>query len=137
MLEKNYKIKVIFIVCITFIISSCASSGRPGGGAGASYTPVIDGPKNDKYYIDLAQCRDLASEVESQATSEAIAGAVAGAIVGGLLGAASGVQGNDRNKKLATTTGVYGGLEGAASKFKDAKTVITNCMIGRGHNVLL
>ena len=129
---------IILIIIALFSFTSCMStSGMPGGGTGAAYTPVIDGPKDEKYYVDIGQCRELAANVEAQANQAALSGAVTGAVIGGLFGAATGSQGDDRNKRIATTTGLAGGLGGASQKIQDAKTVIIRCMQGRGYNVLL
>ena len=133
-----FKNSMKIIIFSSLLLSSCMStSGMPGGGSGASYTPVIDGPKDDKYYVDIGQCRELAANVEAQANQAALPGAVTGAGIGGLFGAATGSQGDGRNKKIATTTGLAGGLGGASQKVQDAKTVIIRCMQGRGYNVLL
>lgn len=98
---------------------------------------IVDGKGKDRgsIYNDGEECAGIA-----QATApgeRAAGGAVAGAVIGGLLGAiafrAVGLSGNDGARFGAGVGGVQGAVGGAAHGAHDYRTVLRNCMIGRGH----
>lgn len=126
-------------IAITFTLVGCASNPNAiGTGYGAKYTPVIDGPQDEKYWSNLTECRALASQVQrnraGDAAGQAVAGAVAGALVGGLLGG-RGYR-NETAAFGAKAGALTGGAEGLGSAAQGGKQVVMNCMIGRGFKVL-
>ena len=134
---RSIKISAIIIMGLSVMLSACATApNAPGAGYGSNYTPVIDGPKDERYYRDLRQCRELAYSVQSNQEQEAGKNAAIGAVVGAASGA---IVSRHKNKELrgalaGAAIGAGSTVAGAAS---DAKTVISRCMAGRGYNVLL
>lgn len=100
-------------------LSACATQ---------SYTPVVDGPKDAKYQQDLVECRQLASTADG---NEVVEGAVSGAAIGAIIGSLGGNLGDG-----AAAGGGVGAVTGAGKKNQRAKRIISNCMRGRGHNVV-
>ncbi len=99
-------------------------------GCGSSYEPVVDGPKNNKYYGDLNACQSLAAQTDKGKTK---AGVVAGGVTGGLLSS----KGN--REDIATGAAVGAALGTTAGAIADTSTqrnVIRTCMRNRGWNVL-
>lgn len=128
--------KKISLILAPFLIVGCGSSppiGTPGLGDGANYTPVIDGPKNDLYYKDLQECRQLAYQVQQQQEAEV----AESALIGALLGAAIGSDNSDSARDGALIGGVLGGADAISEAYDSGKTVISNCLRNRGHNILL
>ncbi len=120
-------------ITITIITAAIALTGCATGNTGASFSPIIDGANPAQAAADLWACQAYARQVEG-AADRAVAGAVAGALIGGLLNAALGVKG--QGNEMAAFGAVTGALEGAGSGAKDQKSIVRNCMAGRGHRVL-
>ena len=109
---------------ILLTISGCASRQQ--------HQVIIDpkGVDMARYQQDLAECQQLAAQVQQKAGG----GAVAGAIVGGLVGAAVG---NSRTaERMAGAGAVVGGAGGAGDTARERDQVVKNCMRGRGYRVL-
>lgn len=129
--------KAILVVALGSTLAACQTSapGAVGAGYGAGYTPVIDGAQGPRFHQDLAECRQLAAQVEanrqSQIAGEAIAGALAGALTGRVIG------GNRYSQNYGARVGALSGAgHGAANAAAGGKQVIMNCMVGRGYRVL-
>ncbi len=139
---KNQLFCVLAILSLTACYANRPLPNQVGAGDGAYYTPVIDGPQDEVYYKDLRECRQLAARVQQQqetaTTEDAITGAVAAGLVGALLGS---TESSDDALIGGLVGATVGGAVGAAGAIEEAeqsgKTVITRCMRGRGHNVLL
>ncbi|MDH3387871.1 MAG: glycine zipper family protein [Gammaproteobacteria bacterium] len=103
--------------------AGCASSGSK---------PIIDpdGVDMGRYQNDLAQCQQIAEQVEQKAAS----GAVGGALIGGVIGAITG--NSDQVRKSAGVGGVLGGAKGAAATRQEKSLVVKNCLRSRGYTVL-
>jgi hypothetical protein len=117
------------------LLAGCATPGTPGTGTGAEYTPVIDtaGADMSTYERDIAACRQLARNVDAnRAGWEGLAaGGLAGALAAGIFGA-SRTQANQ-----AVTAGMLGGSANAQNDaFRMQKTMVINCMAGRGYRTL-
>ena len=110
----------IALLAITFTVGCAANQ------------PIIDPASVDMdlYQYDLAECEQIADQVEQKAGS----GALGGAIVGGLIGAVLGDS--DRVKKSAAVGGILGGTKGAASTQREKSQVVKNCLRNRGYQVL-
>lgn len=116
-------------------VGGCAAPNTPGAGVGADYTPVLDaaGADQTRYQADLAECRALARSVD--VGSSAVTGAIIGALLGGALASAYGGGG-----QVQLDTANYGGMLGGSKALGDAaaqqKSMMINCMTGRGYRAL-
>ena len=109
---------------IFFLFSGCSSTPRA----------IVDtyGVDPEKYNSDLAQCTELANQVDT--TGEIAESALGGALVGGVIGSLSG-------KKDSALTGAgvgsaLGALGGYGESDKKKDKVIRNCLSNRGYTVL-
>lgn len=123
-------------------ISSSASLPPSAHGAPPSgYVPLVDAAMvkdPDKFRLDLAQCRDLASAntARDQAMTSGVGGAAAGAALGALVGLAVGAK-PDHVAPFGALSGGVGGLgAGAVNQEATYQQIYKNCMIGRGWPVL-
>ena len=103
--------------------------------AGAAYDPIIDAPKTQQYYNDLAQCQSLAQQkpIFNGETGQAAA-------IGAATGAGAAVI-SDRDKtsdlvESAAIGAAIGGGAGAIKAQNDRKNIVKNCMSGRGYRIL-
>lgn len=107
-------------------LCGCAGAGKP----------IVDmkGVNSYQYEQDLEECSTYADEVAlGQKTAE---GAVAGAVVGAAVGAIwDGHRGNSVERSAATGA-VLGGAGGAGSGVSERRSVVKNCLRGRGYRVL-
>ena len=97
----------------------------------ASKKPIIDtaGVDMEQYERDLADCEQVATQVDTGGT--AAKSAAAGAAIGAALGAVWGDVGTS-----AAGGAVSGGAGGLMSADQEKATVIKNCMRNRGYAVL-
>jgi hypothetical protein len=110
------------ILCATLFAAGCASNNKP----------IIDpaGVDMGLYQHDLAECEQVAEQVNSKAG----AGAAGGAVVGGLIGAIFG--GSDGAVKGAGAGAVSGGAKGVGATAQEKSKVVKNCLRHRGYQVL-
>lgn len=112
-------------LCLTALLGACADMGT-------DVTPILDGAPNAHFQSDLAACRSLARS-QSQLDHDTMAAAAMGAGLGGVLGEV------DKDGD-ALGGAVVGALAGAAAGAADAsdtrKTIVLNCLRGRGHAVV-
>ena len=96
------------------------------------HEPVIDpaGIDMGQYQSDLAQCRDIALQVEQKAGAGAVGGAVVGALVGSILGDSRTAV------KSAGVGAVVGGARGGVATEREKVRVVKNCLRQRGYLVL-
>ena len=101
------------------VAAACASSSKP----------VIDpaGVDMEQYNVDLAECEQIADQVEQKAGE----GAAGGAVVGGLIGAITG-----NTARGAGVGAVAGGAKGVGSTNKERSRVVKNCLRNRGYQIL-
>jgi hypothetical protein len=119
----------IAIVALAAGLAACAQS----------YQPVIDpkGVDYGKYQQDLAECRQLAEQVNpyERGAIGTLLGAAGGAALGAVTGAAVGSPGTG-----AAIGAGAGGLTGAAvgggTGVEQQKKIIDNCLRNRGYAVL-
>jgi outer membrane lipoprotein SlyB len=99
------------------------------GCAAHSSKPVIDPAGVDmvQYDTDVAECEQIATQVEQKAGE----GAAEGALVGGLIGAIVG--GSD---SAITGAGVGAVAGGAADTQREESTVVKNYLRNRGYKIL-
>lgn len=101
------------------------------GCAGKS-KPVIDpaGVDMERYQADLAECEQVAQQVDQKAGAEA----AGGALVLGLIGAVVGDS--ETAKKGAGVGAISGGARGASATNRERALVVKNCLRNRGYRVL-
>ncbi|MEO1107665.1 MAG: glycine zipper family protein [Pseudomonadota bacterium] len=116
--------KAYGLMALGLTLTACADANDP---------LIVDGHRNPNFQSDLAACEQVSLQKEKSNDS-----AIAGAIVGGLVGAAEADSG-DALAGLGVGAAV-GGLLGTAedsSELDEArKSIVFNCMRGRGHNVV-
>lgn len=116
------------LIAVTFIQAGCAHGG-------ANYRPLIDtqGADLSRLERDLSECQAYARQVAG-AADQAAAGALIGAALGAVLAAAAGSR-YDRgaSARVGAVSGIVGG---AAQGETDQRSVVRNCMSGRGYRVL-
>ncbi len=108
------------------VLSGCS-------GTGSEYEPVVDGPRDEVYLADLAECRELSKQSEYLG-GKTKTDATIGAGLGGVIGAIS-----DGWEGLLVGLGVGAALGGGASAYENIEKreeIIGNCMEGRGHKVV-
>lgn len=122
-------IKTTSIILVASILAGCASGG-------ANYRPVIDarpGTTVAQQESDLRECQALANQVSSGA-ERAASGAVIGAVLGSILAAALGVK--NYQPEIAAGTALTVAVEGGVAGEKEQRSIISKCMLGRGHRVV-
>ena len=102
------------------------------GGCSKRQSVVIDpkGVDMGQYQQDLAECQQIAQQVDSEAGE----GAIGGAVVGGLIGAIVG--GQRSAERTAGVGAVLGGAKGAGATKQERELVLKNCLRNRGYRVL-
>ena len=120
-----YCFKPLALSGVLVLVAACDNTG-------ANYTPVIDGPKGANFDSDLAACQSLAAS-QTQVDGGTAAATVAGA---GLAALTAAVFDND-NIGEAAAVGAAGGLvSDQFGKSAERESIVSNCMSGRGHNVV-
>ena len=101
------------------------------GCAGKS-PPVVDphGVDMARYQKDLAECENIAAQVEQKAGERALGGALVVGLIGAVLGD------GDTAKKAAGAGLIGGAAEGAEETKRERATVVKNCLRNRGYQVL-
>ena len=114
----------IFMILPFLTASACAEFG-------SNYTPILDGTINAAYQTDLEGCQDLA---RNQSLSEDTIGA---AVVGGVFGGALADHEGDMTSAEGALVGAAFGLIGGMIEEADTrKSIVLECMKGRGHRVV-
>lgn len=115
-----------------FLIFSTVISILTFTGCTHSKQIIIDPKDNnmEHYQADLAECRQIAEQVESKTAENAVEGAVIGAIFGAIVG------GHDSSITGAQVGALSGGLEGNSKTQHTRIKVVKNCLRNRGYRVL-
>lgn len=112
------------VIAAVVLAAGCAGPRRSG--------VIIDtaGVDTVRYERDLAECQQIAQQVDSKAGGSALGGAVVGGLVGAVVG--------DRHTaaRLAGTGAVVGGARGASATKAEKQLVVKNCLRNRGYKVL-
>lgn len=120
--------KIILAAAVALTMTACASTSQ--------YRPVVDhGISTGDYETDLAECTQLAQSSRATAGKGAVGGAIAGALLGAALGRAAGLSG-DYTQRVATVGAVQGTVAGGATANAKQTEIISNCIAGRGWNVV-
>ena len=103
-----------------------------GVGCAGKSKPVIDpaGVDMTSYEKDLAECEQVALQVEQKAGEQGLGGALVVGAIGAVLG------GSDGAKKGAGVGLIGGAAEGAGDTNRERSTVVKNCLRNRGYKVL-
>ena len=123
---KDPKYIVITIFVLTFL-SSCA-------GSGASYIPIIDGPRDSVFYSDLSVCQQLAQQ-RTYMNADTQTDAVIGGVIGGIIGLLDDGDVEDAVAGAAIGAGAAA-ADSAYDVIKERKVIVQRCMKNRGHNVV-
>ena len=120
--------RLLLAAAVALTMTACASTPQ--------YRPVVDhGVSTGDYETDLAECTQLAQSSRASAGKGAIGGAIAGALLGAALGRAAGLSG-DYTQRVATVGAVQGTVAGGATANAKQTEIISNCIAGRGWNVV-
>ncbi|NJO61516.1 MAG: hypothetical protein HC836_25690 [Richelia sp. RM2_1_2] len=120
------------------MLTSCS-----GGGIGASRAPIVDMQASPavqqgrSYDGDLNYCRGLATQASpvEGGLLQGLGGAAVGAAAGAAIGAITGQPG--RGAAIgAAGGGIFGAARGAGSGVEEQEKIVSNCMRGRGWNVV-
>ncbi len=118
------------------VLASAALITGITGCAGRSHNHgiIVDtkGVDPSAYQRDLAECSQFAEQVN---TGEKVAkDTVGGAVIGGAIGATVG--NSDTAQRSAGAGAVLGASKGVGASAREKRTVIRNCLRGRGYRVL-
>jgi len=115
--------RLLLPLMLLALLCGCAARG-----------PIIDrqGVDMAQYQRDLADCEAYATEVDTG--RKVGGGALAGAVVGGAVGAILG----DRHTaaRIAGVGAVTGSARGAGTAATEKRSVVRQCLNGRGYRVL-
>ncbi|MCW8900287.1 MAG: glycine zipper family protein [Gammaproteobacteria bacterium] len=116
------KLLLLSLVVSLFVASGCARRAQI----------IIDpnGVDMSRYHQDLAECQNLARQVDSKVGEGVVGGAVVGAIAGSIIG------GSRTTDKMAKLGALSGGLQGGAATRYERIKVVKNCLRNRGYQVL-
>lgn len=124
---RSYKKFTAIPLVLTLGLSACANTG-------AGYQPVIDGPVGPNYGSDLAQCQNLAAQQGALASNTAGMAAAGAGIAGGTTAVLNNKNNNVRD---AVIVGALAGVTaGAVEQNANKESIIKNCMLQRGYNVV-
>ena len=115
------------LLIITLIVSIASVTG-----CARRNQIIIDpyGVDMAQYQADLAQCQNLARQVDSRVGEGVLGGAIVGAIAGSII------NGHNSTEKGAKLGALSGGLRGGAATKRERIRVIKNCLRNRGYQVL-
>lgn len=116
--------KTMFVTLPFIAITACAEFG-------SDYVPILDGPESATYQSDIAGCQALA---RAQSFDEDTIGA---AVVGGVFGGAlANHEGEITSAEGALVGAVFGLIGGLVEGTETRKSIVLECMRGRGHRVV-
>lgn len=116
------------LVAGSILVSACA-------GPGASYRPIVAGPYDTAYEIDLVECQDYAYERDHDG-SERESGMIVGAFIGALFGLFSNNSDAEDVADGAIAGAILGGLDANERVQGDRQDIVITCMDRRGYTVL-
>lgn len=117
--------KQLLALPLVLTVAACADGG-------AKYTPIVDGPRSPAFQSDLASCQALARS-QKQLTKQALGKAAIGAGLGAALGEADD-EGDAVGGAIAGV--LVGGAKGAVDVRQARKSIVIECLRGRGHQVV-
>lgn len=127
-LNSNQTLTMVATIIGASFLTACA-------GGGAAYRPIIDTPSASAN-ADLADCQALA-EQRSYDNEDTRTGALVGAGLGALFYMLDPGPDDAEDALGAAALGAALGGGGAALETRsDRKSIVMNCMAGRGHRVV-
>lgn len=116
-----------FGLCTMLVLAGLAAAGCAG-----KSKPIIDPAGVDmvQYEKDLAECEQIAQQVEQKAGEKAAGGALVTGAIGAVLG------GSDGAKKGVGVGAIGGAARGAGETSRERAKVVKNCLRNRGYSVL-
>lgn len=101
---------------------------------GGSSAPIVDRKGVDpvQYQRDYNECQAYAAEVDARRNIGS--SALSGAVIGGAMGAIVG--NHETAERMAGIGAVTGTARGTGQTMQEKRTVLRNCLIGRGYRVL-
>ena len=111
---------------------ACVGILMLAGCAAHSSKPIIDpaGVDMAQYDADVAECEQVATQVEQKAGEQAAEGALVGGLIGAIIG------GGDSALTGAGVGAVAGGAGGSADTQREKSKVVKNCLRQRGYKIL-
>ena len=102
------------------------------GCAASQSKPIIDtaGVDMAQYDQDVAECEQIAQQVETKTGSSAARGAVIGGVIGAIVGD------TETAMQAAGVGAVSGGAKGDSATQREKDTVVKNCLQNRGYQIL-
>lgn len=132
--ETPSRLRPLYLVglgALVLTLPACATN------SGATYTPIVDGPRTASFQSDLSDCQSVARQrnyINGDTQNDAMLGAAAGALIGGI----EADSGDTLEGILAGAVigGLFGGAESAYDARGERRDIVINCMAGRGHRVV-
>ena len=128
------KTKIITTAICAALSVGCATQPQGHRSLVDTYAP---GFSHEQYRVDMDQCNSLAAQrpVGTSAADGAMGGLLVGALFGAIVGSAYDDTGYGAayGAVLGTTSGA---VQGAASGVETQRSIVRECMRGRGYRVL-
>ncbi len=114
------KYLLLSLILGSLALTGCARHGKV----------IIDpqGVDMGQYQADLAQCKQVAEQVESKTAGGIVGGAIVGTVIGKILGGSG--------EHAGQLGALSGGLKGAGATRRERTRVVKNCLYNRGYQVL-
>ena len=126
--------KATIAICAALVVGCAAPQPQGHRTLVDTYAP---GFSHEQYRADIDQCNSLSAQrpVGASAADGAMGGLLVGALFGALVGSAYGDTGYGAayGAALGTTSGA---VQGAASGVETQRSIVRECMRGRGYRVL-
>ena len=120
-------IQYLTSIVISLLLLGCT-------GTGATYVPIVDGPRDRIFTSDLAACQQLAEE-RTYMNADVRNDAIVGGVIGGILGLLDDGELDDAAGGAAAGAAIGGGSR-AYEVIEERKNIVKRCMLQRGHNVV-
>lgn len=104
-----------------------------GNAYSAEFTIDTKGVDMTNYYQDMQDCKSFAEK--KSIAGDAVTGAVTGAAVSAAIGAVVG-DSSDWASGGAKWGAIEGVAEGAWAGYEGKRSIVRNCLIGRGYKIL-
>ncbi|MBA3495071.1 MAG: hypothetical protein H0T87_13430 [Gammaproteobacteria bacterium] len=119
-----------------------ATLGLAGCATQTGWAPTVDpyaDPHPERISADTVECKQIAQQAAGSTGGETVKGTLLGGAIGAAAGAALGAAVGSPGTGAAigaATGGIGGGAHNAYDTEGDYKRTYSNCMRGRGHNVI-
>ncbi|MDQ3564795.1 MAG: glycine zipper family protein [Pseudomonadota bacterium] len=119
-----------------------AAIGLSGCATQTGWAPTVDpygDPHPERITADTVECKQIAQQAAGSTGGETVRGTLLGGAIGAAAGAAIGAAVGSPGTGAAigaATGGIGSGAHNAYDTEGDYKRAYSNCMRGRGHNVI-